>query len=291
MSSATGVPLRSTAPLQQGSKLSSKNYTYLQQYVLRESGILLEEDKQYLLESRLIPVLKQYQLESLDALVNALVARSLPTLSRHVIDAMTTNETLFFRDAGLFDALRTEILPSLLKRQRGLRPARIWSAAASSGQEAYSIAMLLLEMGAAPGEVEIFGTDLSVQILDRARLGKYGQFEVSRGLPTNLLMKYFDRSGLQWQVKEQVRKLVRFEQLDLRKNLRLLGEFDLIMCRNVLIYFDAPTKGQILDALKARLAPGGLLALGCAETIINVHTGFRRKSISQSTFYSRMEDL
>ena len=132
--------------------------------------------------------------------------------------------------------------------------------------------------------------DFCPRILERARTGIYGQFEVSRGLPTNLLVKYFSRVGLQWQLKENVRRLVRFDQLDLRKDLRWLGMFDLIMCRNVLIYFDTQTKTQILEALRAQMAPGAFLTLGCAETIINVHSGFRRNAISQSTFYCRSED-
>jgi chemotaxis protein methyltransferase CheR len=163
---------------------------------------------------------------------------------------------------------------------------RIWSAAASSGQEAYSVAMMLLEMGMGRFDTEIVGTDLSSQVLDRAREAKYMQFEVGRGLPTRYLMKYFERKGLEWQVLSEVRNMVRFEQMDLRHSFTHLGRFDLILCRNVLIYFDTPTKTKIVSALRDLLTPGSQLVLGCAETVINLHAEFRRTSIGQSTFYS-----
>lgn len=283
-------PARPHLPSASGT-LSLRSYAYLQQYIRTESGIVVEDDKQYLLETRLTPVLKEHNLKDLDALVASLSSRSGSSLGRRVIDAMTTNETLFFRDSSLFEALRTQVLPQMLERTRGRRPARIWSAAASSGQEAYSISMLLLEAGAGRGDVEVIGTDLSSQVLERARQGSYGQFEVSRGLPANYLLKYFDRSGLHWKVKDGVKKLVRFDQLDLRKDVRFLGDFDLILCRNVLIYFDAATKEKILESMRLRLSSGGLLTLGCAETIINIHSGFRRKSIAQANFYCRSEEL
>jgi chemotaxis protein methyltransferase CheR len=146
--------------------------------------------------------------------------------------------------------------------------------------------MMMLEMGKSKAEFEILGTDLSSQVLERARIGKYGQFEVNRGLPAPLLMKYFTRSGLEWQLKEDVRSLVRFDQLDLRRDFRSLGSFDLILCRNVLIYFDTETKRNIVNMVRTLLHPGAVLVLGCAETIINIHDGFQRKAIGQSTFYS-----
>jgi len=266
--------------------LSAGNYAFLQKYIHAESGIVIEADKQYLLESRLLPLLRSNQIESLDALSVKLASRSSPALSRQVIEAMTTNETLFLRDPVMFDALRKHVLPELFERIKGKRKLRIWSAAASTGQEAYSIAMTLLEMGRNKGEFEIVGTDLSSQVLDRARIGKYVQFEVNRGLPAPYLMKYFSRSGLEWQIKEEIRNLVRFEQLDLRRDFRFLGNFDLVLCRNVLIYFDTETKRKIVDSLRALLSEGAVLVLGCAETVINIHDGFRRNAIGQSTFYS-----
>jgi chemotaxis protein methyltransferase CheR len=268
------------------SALSPSNYAFLQKYIHAESGIVIDEDKHYLLEARLLPIVRQSQLESLDALSTRLASRASPSLAKLVIEAMTTNETLFFRDAVMFDALRKEVFPAMFDLLKGKRKLRIWSAAASSGQEAYSIAMMMLEMGRGKEEFEIIGTDISNQILERASQAKYVQFEVNRGLPTPYLMKYFNRSGLDWQLKDEVRNLVRYEQLDLRKNFRHLGNFDLILCRNVLIYFDTETKRPVVEALRACLAPHAILVLGCSETVINVHDGFRRNAIGNSTFYS-----
>ena len=269
--------------------LSGQNYAYLQQYIRAESGIVIDEDKQYLLETRLLPVAKKHGLLSLDSLSAALSARSIPGLGVSVIEAMTTNETLFFRDDSLFEALRTTVLPLLLQRLRGTRRLRIWSAAASSGQEAYSLAMMLSEMGQTSADVEIVGTDLATHVLDRARKGVYGQFEISRGLPSSYLSRFFSQVGAEWEIKEQVRRLVRFQQFDLRQDPRALGVFDLILCRNVLIYFDTVTKAAILQSLRQQMAPSGLLVLGCAETIINVHTGFRREIFGQAAFYRQTE--
>lgn len=277
MTSNSSVPSAAT--------LSSKNYAFLQQYIHSESGIVIEGDKQYLLESRLMPILREHRIDSLDALSGLLASRSSASLSKLVIEAMTTNETLFFRDTAMFEALRKEVLPSLFERIHEKRRLRIWSAAASSGQEAYSLAMMLTEMGKSKSDVEILGTDLSSQVLDRAREGKYAQFEVNRGLPAVYLMKYFTRTGLDWRLKDEIRSMIRFEQLDLRRDFRFLGSFDLILCRNVLIYFDTQTKTKIVDRIRNLLSPGAMLVLGCAETVINVHSGFQRKAIGQSTFY------
>ncbi len=267
-------------------ELSARNYAFLQKYIHAESGIVIDADKHYLLESRLMPIVRDNQLESLNALSVRLAAGGSSSLARLVIEAMTTNETLFFRDPAMFDALSKHVFPAMFDRIKGARKLRIWSAAASTGQEAYSIAMMMLEMGRNKAEFEILGTDISSQVLDRAREAKYVQFEVNRGLPTRLLMKYFTRNGLEWQLNEAVRSLVKFDQLDLRKDFRRLGNFDLILCRNVLIYFDTETKKPIVEAIRARLSPGAVVVLGCAETVINLHDGFRRNAIGQSTFYS-----
>lgn len=275
-------PVRQASP----SVLSAKAYASLQKYIHTETGIVVDEDKQYLLECRLLPIIRDQSIDSLETLANILANKSSALLAKLVNEAMTTNETLFFRDKALFDALRTQILPPILDRIRGTRKLRIWSAAASSGQEAYTLAMMLLEMGKTKIEVEIVGTDLSNQVLERARQGRYVQFEVNRGLPAPFLMKYFTRAGLEWQIKDEARGMARFEQLDLRRDFRHLGSFDLVLCRNVLIYFDSETKTNILDRIRGLLHPSALLALGCAETVINVHDGFQRVSLNQSTFYS-----
>lgn len=270
---------------------SASSYAFLQHFVRAESGIVIDDDKRYLLETRLLPVARKHGLASLDGLSAALAGCPGADLRMDVIEAMTTNETLFFRDSSLFDALKTSVLPYLFDAFGRTRKIRIWSAAASSGQEAYSLAMTLSDMGKTPDDVEILGTDLAHGVLDRARRGRYGQFEVSRGLPSRFLPKYFSRTGQEWEVNADVKKFVRFEQLDLRKNFSFLGRFDLILCRNVLIYFDARTKTGILDALRAQLAPAGFLALGCAETVINVHSGFRRTTFSQAAFYTRSNEI
>jgi chemotaxis protein methyltransferase CheR len=278
------TPLRPSATA--GASLSSHNYAFLQRYIHAGSGIVLEEDKQYLLESRLLPIIKQHSIGSLDELSVRLSEYDSAPLGKQVLEAMTTNETLFFRDPAVFEALRQQVLPALFDRIQGTRKLRIWSAAAASGQEAYSLAMMLLDMGKSRIDFEILGTDLSNQVLNRAREGKYVQFEVNRGMPAPMLLRYFTRSGLAWQIKDEVRQLVRFEQLDLRRDFRSLGTFDLVLCRNVLIYFDLQTKKEILGAIRGRLHPGSVLVLGCSETVINVHDGFERTVVNQSTFYT-----
>ena len=271
---------------QTANALTRENYAFLQAYIQNESGIVLDDGKQYLIESRLLPILREKNVLSLDALCQRLAENRSSPLAKRGIEAMTTNETLFFRDPTMFDALRAHVLPALFDAVKGGRKVRIWSAAASTGQEAYSLAMLLLEMGKGAEQVEIIGTDLSEQVLERARLGRFIQFEVSRGLPSQYLMKYFDRAGLDWQLKECVRKMVRFHPLDLRRSLKTVQRCDLVLCRNVLIYFNTETKKQVLAAIKEVLAPGGVLVLGCAETVINLDRGFKRAVVGQSTFYS-----
>jgi chemotaxis protein methyltransferase CheR len=271
--------------------LSRETYSQLQRYIQAESGIVLEADKQYLVEARLRPVLsseiaKGLKLVTLNDLCQSLVYRPSLELSKLVVDAMTTNETFFFRDTPLFDALQANVLPSMFQRVRGKRKLRIWSAASSSGQEAYSLAIVVRELGKSASDVEIIGTDLSTQMIARARQAKYVSFEVQRGLPAPYLQRYFVKSAAEWQLVDAVRSMVQFEQTDLRRSLARMGQFDLILCRNVLIYFDTETKKKVVGTIKDMLAPGGLLALGCAETIININDGLYRQQVGASTFYS-----
>jgi len=266
--------------------ISEENYNFLQRHVYDASGIVLDASKLYLIESRLTPLARTESIKSLDELCLQIRANSKSLLSRRVVEAMTTNETLFFRDVATFDALRKKVIPRLLAAKSAHRKLSIWSAASSTGQEAYSIAIMLAEMGIRADEVEILGTDLSEQVLDRARQAKYVQFEVNRGLPAALLVKYFRQSGLNWELNESIRKMVSFRTMDLRQNMRGLGPFDLILCRNVLIYFDVETKKKIVDQISRVLQPHGTLVLGCAETIINVHDGFTTESIEGALVYS-----
>lgn len=262
------------------------NYRFLQDYIYRESGIVIEHDKHYLLEARLMPVAKKQQVPTLNDLCNLLRAiRVTPDLRQSVVEAMTTHETLFFRDLPQYEALRTKILPQLIEQRRISRRMSFWSAAASSGQEAYSLAMMLLEMGLRNWTIEIVATDLSEQILARARQGRYAQIEVNRGLPVSYLVKYFTREGLDWQLKPDVTRMVTFRKMDLRESFRGMGPFDLVFCRNVLIYFDTETKKKILASIRSTIQPGGHLALGGAETSAFVTEMFERVAVGQATLY------
>ncbi len=267
------------------SPLTAENYKFLQQYIHRESGIALGDDKLYLLKSRLMPVMEQEKLGSLDQLCMRLRTQPNEALRRKVIECMTTHETLFFRDPAVFEALRSELLPEIVRRLQLKRELRIWSAACSSGQEPYSLAMLLLEAGFGDWNVQILGTDLSSQILERARLGRYLQIEVNRGLPAQLLVKYFQRQGLEWQLKDQVRRMVQFAPRDLRQPVDGFGPFDLVFCRNVLIYFELETRKRILAGLHRVLVRGGYLLLGASETTFNLDDRFIRKAVKNTTVY------
>jgi chemotaxis protein methyltransferase CheR len=262
-----------------------ENYLFLRNFVYKESGIVLDENKQYLVEARLMPVVVQECLSSLDALCATLRGGGSAVLHKKVVEAMTTHETLFFRDIAPFDALRDEILPQLIARRGQERKLSFWSAAASSGQEAYSLAMLLSEMNLAGWNLRILGTDLSDQILSRAREARYMQIEVNRGLPAKYLLKYFERQGLGWRLNERERSMVTFEKFDLRSSMRGKGPFDVIFCRNVLIYFDVETKKKILKELRETLVPGGYLVLGGAETTLNLDEQFKRIPVNRATFY------
>jgi chemotaxis protein methyltransferase CheR len=267
------------------SEITSDNYRFLQEQVYSQVGIVLELDKHYLFESRLTPIVKQLGLPSINDLCSLLRASSRSDVGRRVVEAMTTNETYFFRDPAHFDAIRTVLLPQLTQDRQDTRRLRFWSAAASTGQEAYSLAMLLLQEGLGHWDIQILGTDFSSQVLERARSGRYQQIEVNRGLPAALLVKHFSRSGVDWQLCDAVRRMVSFETLDLRASMRAVGPFDLVFCRNVLIYFDAETKNNILSEIHGTLFRGGWLLLGGAETAFGVDEWFERKTVGGATVY------
>ncbi len=265
------------------------NYGFLERYIQQETGISIGPDKSYLLESRLTPVVQDLGLRSLNELCGKLRTGVPELLRRRIAECMTTHETSFFRDPALFEALRTELLPELARLRQTSRTLRIWSAACSSGQEAYSLAMLLFEAGYADWTLDIQGTDLSSRIVARAAAGRFLHIEVNRGMPAPLLVKYFQRAGLDWQIKEELRRIVRFAQFDLRQSMMGRGPFDFIFCRNVLIYFDMPTRAKILAALRGTLAPGGYLVLGASETTFNLEVGFERKAIRNVVAYQNGE--
>jgi chemotaxis protein methyltransferase CheR len=262
-----------------------ENYRFLQQHVYSRVGIVLEDDKHYLFESRLAPIVKQLGLASINDLCTFLHTERNAEVAQQVDEAMTTNETYFFRDPSQYDAIRTVLLPKLREERRETRFLRCWSAASSTGQEAYSLAMLLLEAGFADWNIQILGTDYSSRVVKRARSGIYQQIEVNRGLPTSLLVKHFQRSGMEWKLNETVRRMARFESIDLRKSMSAIGPFDLVFCRNVMIYFDDETKQKIMKELHRTLIPGGWLLLGGTETAFGLDEWYERRNVGNTTVY------
>ena len=252
----------------------SQAFDALCEFLRRSSGLVMESSKKYLVESRVMPIVRREKLSGLEELVAILQKGQSPRLAKDVIEAMTINETYFFRDKSPFDQFRSFMLPSLLAARQGEKRLRIWSAAASTGQEAYSLAMILDEFAPRmPGwKVEIVGTDLSEQVLEKARKGIYSQFEVQRGLPAPMLLRHFNQIGDSWQISEAMRSKVSFRQLNLLSDFTSLGRFDIIFCRNVLIYFDAARKTDILARMTRILAPDGLLTLGASESLIGLKT-------------------
>ncbi|MFQ5533695.1 MAG: CheR family methyltransferase [Sphingomonadales bacterium] len=241
------------------------------------SGLALSQDKVYLVESRLTPLARKRGFGCLDELVREIRTRRDERLLRDVTEAMTTNESFFFRDAAPFDLFRDVVIPELLRTRDKSRKLRVWCAAASTGQEPYSLAMILREMQhkLQGRRIEIIGTDLSAEVLQKARVGLYSQFEVQRGLPIQMMIKYFSQVGEMWQIDSSLRAMVRFEELNLLKDFSRLGKFDVIYCRNVLIYFDHETKARVLDRIRKMMPGDGVLFLGAAETVLGVCDKFK----------------
>ena len=252
------------------------DYEFLRKFLKERSGLDLSADKTYLVESRLLPLARKAGLAAIPDLVQK-IKNGDGKLATDVVEAMTTNETFFFRDKVPFDHLRDTILPGLIQARAARKSLRIWSAASSTGQEPYSTAMCLKEKGAslAGWRIEIVATDLSQEVLEKSKAGVYGQFEVQRGLPIQLLVKYFTQSGDIWQLNADVRSMVQFRQLNLLQDFSHLGTFDVIFCRNVLIYFDQSTKAVIFDRLAKCLESDGTLLLGAAETVVGITDAFR----------------
>jgi chemotaxis protein methyltransferase CheR len=253
------------------------DYDYLRKCLKERSGLVLSADKQYLVESRLLPVARKAGLANLGELVTALKIAHEPSLMTAVVEAMTTNESFFFRDKMPFEHFRLTILPALLAARKNSRVIRIWCAAAACGQEPYSLAMSLkeIEEQIAGWRIELLATDLSGEVLEKARAGLYTQFEVQRGLPIQLLIKHFTQSGELWQIAPQIRGMVRYRQLNLLADFSQLGVFDLIFCRNVLIYFDQDAKIDVLNRLARVTAQDGFLVLGAAETVVGLTDRFK----------------
>lgn len=257
--------------------IARNDYDFLCRLLHQHSGLSLGPGKDYLIESRLSPVAASLGYADLAALANRLRAGAPSRELKAVCEAMTTNESLFFRDGAPFEVLRERILPELMAARQHLRRLRIWCAAASTGQEPYSVAMTLAAIPALAGwQVEILGTDYSTAALDRAKGGLYSHFEVQRGLPIQQLMKFFTREGEDWRANAELRRAVTYREANLLEPFTHFGTWDLILCRNVLIYFDLPTKKGVLDRMARQLSPDGYLFLGSAETVVGVTESFER---------------
>ncbi|MCW5730310.1 MAG: protein-glutamate O-methyltransferase CheR [Alphaproteobacteria bacterium] len=257
--------------------MTPQDFDYIAAVLRQRSGLVIMPDKTYLLESRLVPLARRRGLGGLDQLIQRMRVVRDEKLTAEVVEAMTTNESFFFRDGKPFEIFRQQTLPSLIASRAQQRQIRIWSAACSTGQEPYSLAMILREEAArlAGWRIDILATDLSVEVLERAKLGLYTQFEVQRGLPIQFLLKYFAQVNDMWQIEPSVRSMVRFRQYNLLDDPTPLGGFDVIFCRNVLIYFDQPTKRLILDRMSQLIPPDGALYLGGAETVLGVSDSFK----------------
>jgi chemotaxis protein methyltransferase CheR len=252
------------------------DYEYLRKLLKDQSGLDLSADKQYLIESRLVPLSRKAGLPGIPELVQKMKAGS-ASLVAQVVEAMTTNETFFFRDKIPFDHFRQSIMPEILKARTARKSVRIWCAAGSTGQEPYSLAMCLKEMESqlAGWRVEIIATDLSQEVLEKSKTGLYSQFEVQRGLPIQMLVKYFKQNGEFWQINPDIRAMVQHRALNLLHDFSQLGTFDVIFCRNVLIYFDQDTKINIFSRLCKITEPDGFLVLGAAETVVGLTDAFK----------------
>jgi chemotaxis protein methyltransferase CheR len=253
------------------------DYEFLRKLLKERSGLDLSADKQYLVESRLVPLARRVGLPGISELVQKMKAASAEALTADVVEAMTTNETFFFRDKIPFDHLRETMLPALLQARASRRALRIWCAASSTGQEPYSVAMCLKEFGAALAgwRIEILATDLSQGVLEKSKAGLFSQFEVQRGLPIQLLVKYFTQVGELWQLNADIRAMVQHRQLNLLHDFGHLGTFDVIFCRNVLIYFDQETKTGVFERLAKMVEPDGFMVLGAAESVVGICDAFK----------------
>jgi chemotaxis protein methyltransferase CheR len=257
--------------------MTPQDYDYLRGLLRQRSGLVLSAEKQYLVESRLLPLARRAGLAGLSELVAKLRAPHAEPLTVDVVEAMTTNESFFFRDRIPFEHFREVIMPALMSARAAQRRIRIWCAAAATGQEPYSLAMCIKELGKslAGWRIEMVATDLSTEVLERASAGIYSQFEVQRGLPITFLLKYFTQVGETWQIAPELRAMVSFRPLNLLSDFTHLGTFDLVFCRNVLIYFDLPTKSSVLTRIARVTERDGYLVLGAAETVIGLTDSFK----------------
>jgi chemotaxis protein methyltransferase CheR len=268
--------------------LPEADFEYLRELMHLRAAIVLERGKEYLALSRLEPVARDHGLTTVSQLVDKLRTRELTSaLHDQVVDALTTNETTFFRDYNPWESLRTLVMPALLARKERTRTLAIWSAGCSTGQEPYSIAMSIREHfpELLTWQLSILGTDISGSVLDRARAGRYGQLEVNRGLPAHLLVRHFTRAGMEWEIEEPIRRMVRFERHNLNEPWPSMPPFDLVLMRNVMIYFETEAKRQVLAKMHDQLAPHGYLLLGASETTYSLSNDFIREPDGRTAWY------
>lgn len=261
-------------------------FEYLQDLVGERSGIVITADKAYLAETRLATIVAEEGLNSIDALVHFLRANPQSDLHRMVVEAMVTTETSFFRDVSPFNVIRHQILPALIEARSKDKTLSICSAACSSGQEAYSIAMVLCEHFpeiVAAGKIQILAVDLSLSMLNRARAGQYTSLEINRGLPPRLLTRYFSREGVKWRVCSELRSMIEFRQFNLTAS-DFIEEFDLVLLRNVLMYFEPNKKNEVLDRVYRAIRADGALIIGGTETILSTDL-FRREWFEGTSYY------
>ncbi len=274
------------------SDLGAGDLDFIRSLVRRHTGIALDESKGYLVSSRLLPVARDHGFESVSHLIASLRSHSFGELHTRVLEALATTETSFFRDLHPFEALRTPVIPEFLtKREATTRMLSIWSAACSSGQEPYSIAMILDQIVPEPDRwaIQLLASDFSSSMIERSQAGVYKQLEVNRGLPASLLVRYFEQEGMNWRIKEKIRRKVTFFKHNLNDEWSRIPQLDMVFLRNVLIYFDLETRRRILEKVRRHLRPDGFLVLGAAETTLNLDDRFRRVQFGRAAFYQPIE--
>ncbi|MCA9482712.1 MAG: protein-glutamate O-methyltransferase CheR [Nitrospina sp.] len=267
--------------------ISTGDFDFIRKLVLERSAIVLEPGKEYLVESRMLPLLHKEGLESIEILVGKLRGGTKNGLADLVVDALTTNETSFFRDIKPFEALKGHIIPDIIEKNKTTRELTIWCGASSSGQEPFTIAMILRNdfPQLLNWKINFISSDISREMLQRCRAGKYSQLEVNRGLPAMLLVKFFERVGTDWKVKDDLLKMIQFREINLAEPFPVLPKVDVLFLRNVLIYFDVEMKRSVLGKIKRVLKPEGYLFLGAAETTMNIDASFERLPLPQSGCY------
>tara|TARA_R110002111_G_scaffold262289_1_gene337812 strand:+ start:97536 stop:98405 length:870 start_codon:yes stop_codon:yes gene_type:complete len=273
--------------IESGDLVSPEDYKYITKFLLDTTGLSLGENKEYLLEARLIPVAQANGMNGMQDLVLSLRTHRDKSLEQEVMEAMTTNESSFFRDRRPFDELKSAILPDIIADRKMTQKLRIWCAACSNGQEPYSIVMALRENfpELANWNIQITATDLCTKALKRAEMGVYSQFEVQRGLPVQLLMKYFEQCEQGWKIKHDPGVSIQWKHLNLLEDFQHLGMFDIVFCRNVLIYFEPDMKRNILDRVRNQMNASGVLLLGAAETVLGISDSYSKLSGCQSAIY------